>query len=115
MDCKILKNKKCIITQNYSDNHKAIDVVGMNYTLDYIISHTSGIVVDIQDGIGNMKGSVGRIAYGNFVKINHGNDYYTLYSHLQNNLPVKLNQTIKEGEIIGYMGCLWKTSTFRSI
>lgn len=104
MDCKVLKNKKCQITQNYSDNHKAVDVVGINSTLDYIVAHTSGKIVEIQDGIGNMKGSVGRIAYGNYVKINHGNNYYTLYAHLQNNLPVRINQSIKEGEIIGYMG-----------
>lgn len=103
MECKILKNKKCEITQNYSNNHKAIDIVGINYTLDSIIAHSKGKIVEIQDGIGNMKGSVGKLAYGNYVKIYHGNNYYTLYAHLKNNLPVKLNQEIKEGEIIGYM------------
>ena len=34
MECRILKNKQCIITQNYSNNHKSIDNVGNNYTLD---------------------------------------------------------------------------------
>lgn len=103
MECRILKNKQCIITQNYSNNHKSIDIVGNNYTLDYIISHSDGIIVEIQDGISNIKDSIGLIAYGNYVKIFHGNGYYTLYAHLQNNLPVKLNQTIKKGETIGYM------------
>ena len=54
MECRILKNKQCIITQNYSNNHKSIDIVGNNYTLDYIISHSDGIIVEIQDGISNI-------------------------------------------------------------
>ena len=102
MECRILKNKQCIITQNYSNNHKSIDIVGNNYTLDYIISHSDGIIVEIQDGISNIKGSIGLIAYGNYVKISHANGYYTLYAHLQNNLPVRLNQTIKKGEKVHF-------------
>ena len=50
-----------------------------------------------------MKGSVGSIAYGNYIKIDHQNGYYTLYAHLQNDLPVKNNQIVKKGQIIGYM------------
>ena len=104
MECRILKNKKCIITQNYSNSHKAIDIVGDSYTLDNIIAHSDGIIVEIQDGIGNMKGSIGKLAYGNYIKIKHNDGYHTLYAHLQNNLPVKINQSIKQGNIIGYMG-----------
>ena len=104
MECRILKNKKCIITQNYSNSHQAVDIVGDNYTLDNIIAHSDGIIVEIQDGIGNMKGSIGKLAYGNYIKIKHNDGYHTLYAHLQNNLPVKINQSIKQGNIIGYMG-----------
>ena len=104
MECRILKNKKCIITQNYSNYHQAVDIVGDNYTLDNIIAHSDGIIVEIQDGIGNMKGSIGKLAYGNYIKIKHNDGYYTLYAHLQNNLTVKNNQSIKQGDIIGYMG-----------
>jgi len=103
MDCRILKNKKCIITQNYSNSHPALDVVGENYTLDYVIAHSDGKIITIQDGLSNMKGSVGTLAYGNYIKIKHQNGYYTLYAHLQNDLPVKKNQIIKKGQIIGYM------------
>ena len=104
MECRILKNKKCIITQNYSNSHQAVDIVGDSYTLDNIIAHSDGIIVEIQDGIGNMKGSIGKLAYGNYIKIKHNDGYYTLYAHLQNNLSVKINQSIKQGSIIGYMG-----------
>lgn len=103
MDCRILKNKKCIITQNYSNSHPALDVVGENYTLDYVIAHSDGEIITIQDGLGNMKGSVGTLAYGNYIKIKHQNGYYTLYAHLQNDLPVKKNQIIKKGQVIGSM------------
>lgn len=103
VDCRILKNKKCIITQNYSNSHPALDVVGENYTLDYVIAHSDGEIITIQDGLGNMKGSVGTLAYGNYIKIKHQKGYYTLYAHLQNDLPVKNNQLVKKGQVIGYM------------
>lgn len=103
MDCMILKNKKCQITQNYSKDHQAIDIVGVNNSLDYVIAHSSGKIIFLQDGFGNMKGSIGNKSYGNFIKIDHQNGYYTLYAHMKNALPVKNNQTVKKGQIIGYM------------
>ena len=104
MNCRILKNKECIITQNYSNNHQAIDIVGKNYTLDYIISHSKGIIIDIQDGRSNLKGSIGNLAYGNYIKIDHQNGYQTLYAHLQNGINLRKSQYIEEGQILGYMG-----------
>lgn len=103
MDCIVLKNKKSIITQDYSTNHQAIDIVAQGYKLDYIIAHSDGKIVFYQDGFGNMKGSIGNNAYGNCIKIDHQNGYCTLYAHMKNDLPVKNNQFIKKGEIIGYM------------
>ena len=103
MECKILKNKKCIITQYYSDRHPSIDIVGENYTLDYITSHSKGIIIDIQDGRSNIKGSIGNLAYGNYIKIEHQNGYQTLYAHLKNGINLRKSQTIEEGQVIGYM------------
>ena len=103
MDCRILKNNKCIITQNYSNSHQALDIVGPNYNLDYVTAHSDGKVTTIQDGLGNMKGSKGTISYGNYIKIEHPNGYYTLYAHLENGISVKKNQIVKKGQIIGYM------------
>ena len=103
MDCRILKNKKCIITQEYNSSHPALDIVGSNYTLDHITSHSDGIITVLKDGLGNMKGSIGSLAYGNYVKIEHQNGYSTLYAHMQNDLPVKNNQLVKKGQVIGYM------------
>lgn len=103
MKCRILKNGKCIITQKYNNNHLAIDIVGENNTLDDVIAHSEGLVDIVQDGYSNMKGSIGLLSYGNYVRINHQNGYYTLYAHLKSGINVKKNQRISKGQIIGYM------------
>lgn len=103
MECRILQNRNCQITQYYSNSHQAIDLVGENRTLDYVVAHTSGTVVAIQDGYGNIKGSTGDLSYGNFVKLKHQDGYYTLYAHMKNGLNVKKNQYVKKGQILGYM------------
>lgn len=41
--------------------------------------------------------------YGNFVKINHGYGYETLYAHMSA-MKVKPGQKVKRGECIGYVG-----------
>lgn len=103
MDCRVLKNKKCQITQNYSNEHQALDLTGDNCSLDYITAHSDGKIIFFQDGFGNMKGSISNNSYGNCIKINHQNGYCTLYAHMKNDLPVKNNQTVKKGQVIGYM------------
>lgn len=100
---RILKNGLCEINQWYSSSHEAIDIVGANYTLDYILAHSKGTVVMIQTGQVNNIGSTGNLSYGNFVKIKHDNGYYTLYAHLAT-VNVKVNQVVNQKEIIGYMG-----------
>ena len=103
MECKILEQRKCKITNEYSNNHQAIDIIGENPLLDYVIAHSEGKVVFYQDGLGNMKGSTGNLSYGNCIKIEHKDGYATLYAHMKNDLYVKLNQEVKEGQIIGYI------------
>jgi len=103
--CRILKGGYCEITQYYGgeNNHLGIDIVGKNYTIDTVLAHTSGTVVLIQTGQVNNQGSTGNASYGNFVKINHGNGYYTLYAHL-NNVSVKIGDKVKIGQELGEMG-----------
>ena len=103
MDCRVLNNRYCEITQGYSDNHNAIDVVGGGYTLDYVVAHSDGKVVFHQDGLGNMKGSEGNASYGNCIKIDHGNGYQTLYAHMKSGLLVKNGDTVKANQRLGYM------------
>lgn len=111
MDCRVLESKKYTITSAYGwrdlngdgvkDYHSGVDIVREGYMLDYIVAHSDGKIVKFQDGLGNMKGSN---SYGNYVKIDHGNGYYTLYAHMRKGLSVKNGQTVKAGTRLGYMG-----------
>lgn len=103
MKCRVLNNGHCEISQGYSNNHNAVDVVGGGYTLDYVVAHTDGKVVFCQDGLNNMKGSTGNASYGNCVKIEHSNGYHTLYAHMQKGLLVRNGQNVKKGQRLGYM------------
>lgn len=101
MECKVLESKRCVITQGANNtNHIALDLVKEGYMLDYIVAHSNGTIIALQDGLGNMKGTN---SYGNYVKIDHGNGYCTLYAHMQKGLPVKSGQFVKAGQRLGYM------------
>ena len=103
VNCKVLKNGVCEITQYYGGNHIGIDLVGKNYTIDNVVAHSSGIVTFVQTGKVNNQGSTGNESYGNCVKIDHGNGFATLYAHLQT-VNVVLGQRVVKGELIGTMG-----------
>jgi len=42
-------------------------------------------------------------SYGNYVKIDHGNGYHTVYAHMQNYL-VKKGERVEQGQVIGQVG-----------
>lgn len=103
--CRVLKCGSCEITQYYggNTNHLGIDVVGKGYTLDTIKAHTAGKVVYLQTGHKNNKGSSGNASYGNMVKLDHGNGWFTLYAHMDK-VYVSNGQQVSAGQEIGYMG-----------
>lgn len=76
-----------------SDFHQGIDLISSKYGTDYIVAFADGVVT--------YAGANG--GYGNVVYINHGNGYQTRYAH-QKYLNVKAGQTVKKGDILGYMG-----------
>ena len=41
---------------------------------------------------------------GNFVFIDHGNGEYARYCHLRDDIPVKVGDKVKQGDVIGYVG-----------
>ena len=48
-------------------------------------------------------------SYGNYVLINHGNGYTTLYAHMCS-IAVEAGQTVEQGETLGYVGSTgWST------
>lgn len=101
---RVFKNKSNVVTQKYKkDTHKGIDLVGTGYTTDYIVAHSDGEIAGIRsnykttDKTGN--------SYGNYVKIKHGNGYYTLYAHLKyGSVTVQKGDKVSKGQVIGYMG-----------
>lgn len=102
---KVLKNYNAKITQNYSQNHKALDIVGQGKTgsvLDYITAHTSGIVEEVRK---NATGFETGGSYGNYVLIKHANGYKTRYAHMAyGTVNVNKGTTVSAGQVIGYMG-----------
>lgn len=100
---RILESGVCDITQNFSNSHQAIDLVREGSRLDYVVAHSDGKVIFLQDGYSNLKGSIGNLSYGNCVKIDHGNGYATLYAHMASGLNVKNGSYVKKGQRLGYM------------
>lgn len=102
---KVLKNYNDKITQNYSQKHKALDIVGQGKTgsvLDYITAHTSGIVEEVRK---NATGFETGGSYGNYVLIKHANGYKTRYAHMAyGTVNVNKGTTVSAGQVIGYMG-----------
>ena len=103
-NCRVLKSGSHRVTSSYGNRsggfHNGIDIVKYYSSLDSIIAHTDGYVVEIKDGLGNMKGTN---SYGNYIKLSH-NGYYTLYAHLKKGLKLKIGDKVNKGDVIGYMG-----------
>ncbi len=60
------------------------------------------------DGVIKLAGNSGN-GYGNYVVINHGYGYETLYGH-QYRIKVKAGQRVKRGELIGWVGSTGKST-----
>lgn len=99
---RLLKGKYLEITQMYKEGvHKGIDIVGKDYTCDYIKAHSKGNVIGVRKDCNEfIYGS-----YGNYVLIDHGNGYQTLYAHMAyNTINVNVGDNVSMGETLGYMG-----------
>ncbi len=79
------------ISQGFSSNHPGIDIAASEGSP--IIATADGKVIFVgQD-----------LYYGNLIKIDHNDNYMTIYGHNKENI-VKNGDTIKRGQIIGYVG-----------
>ncbi len=81
-----------VITQGYHWYHRAIDIA--NHNGGPILAADSGRVI---------KAGWTNVGYGNFIMIDHGNGYRTLYGHLSR-IKVVVGQTVRRGDVIGMMG-----------
>lgn len=66
-----------------------------------IISAESGTVISAVDGYGNTPNN--RI-YGNYVIVQHGDGFYSVYGHLAKGLKVKRGDKVSKGQQLGNMG-----------
>lgn len=82
------------ITQKYYWYHQAVDIA--NHSNPPIVAAQSGTVITAGWNGGG---------YGNYVIIDHGNGYKTLYGHMLNNsIVVKPGQRVNQGQKLGIMG-----------
>jgi murein DD-endopeptidase MepM/ murein hydrolase activator NlpD len=73
----------------------------MHYGMDFS-AKTGTEIYSTGDGVVS-KVKRSKRGYGNYVKINHGFGYETLYAHMSKYI-VKRGQKVKRGEVIGYVG-----------
>jgi murein DD-endopeptidase MepM/ murein hydrolase activator NlpD len=83
-----------VISQRYSWYHRAVDIANAS----------NPVIMAAQGGTVTSAGWNGG-GYGNYVVINHGNGYTTLYAHMvSNSVVVKAGQVVKQGQKLGIMG-----------
>lgn len=73
---------------------------------DPIYAADGGTVViskDVTSGSCSKHCNNGYYSYGRYVKIDHGNGYYTLYAHLEER-KVKVGDKVAAGQVIGLLG-----------
>ena len=112
MDSRVLKKGKCIVTQGCNSGHVANDLVGEGYTLDYVVSHSDGVVVGVVNNCNENTSGLAKygskrkaVIYGNYVKIKHDNGMFTLYAHMKyGSISATVGQRVTKGTVLGYMG-----------
>ena len=99
------------ITSHYGprsfDNHKGIDIAGSGCAGAEITAANSGVVIKVNNSCTHnyykTKSCGCGGGFGNFCMIDHGGGYVTLYGHAKN-IIVKEGQTVKTGDVLGYVG-----------
>lgn len=94
------------ITHEGISMHYGIDMTGADRKTDDIIAFEDGIVIFARDSVnGDYTVLKGRYPAGNYVVIQHINNYKTRYLHMAfESVVVKKGDTVKKGDLIGHMG-----------
>ena len=85
--------------------HNALDISGTGEGSP-IYATRDGVVVETErncPNYGSYRNTCGG-TYGNHVVLDHKDNYYTMYAHMLQNVAVQDGQTVKRGQIVGYMG-----------
>ena len=89
-----------------SPYHTGIDIVGASGTKGKpVVASKSGMVYSYCNSFGDEEKYSGddMRSYGNYVIIKHDDGKYTIYAHLKKS-GVKTSGTVKQGDVIGYIG-----------
>ncbi len=86
---------------NSGRKHPILHRIRAHKGVDYAAPHGTPVK---SAGNGKITFVGSRGGYGKTIEIQHGNKYSTLYAHLSRYAPLKTGQTIKQGDIIGYVG-----------
>lgn len=69
-----------------------------------LIATNDGTVTQVADGLFDRENSSNNKS-GNYILLNHGNNWETLYYHAAaNTITVKVGDQVKRGQLLGYMG-----------
>lgn len=102
----VLNNMNEIITNEYTNEHQALDIISSDSAESDIISLESGIVEETVKNIPSTDHtSSGLATYGNYVKIRQNDGKTALYAHMKyGTVNVNKGDYVEKGSIIGTMG-----------
>ncbi len=77
-----------------------------------ILAVYGGVVEHVTNNIPNGTNPAGH-SYGNYIKIDHGNGYETLYAHcMENSIPLDVGDYVQQGQVIGQVGLTGNTTGY---
>lgn len=102
----VLENMNEVISNDYSQEHQALDIISGDCSQCDIIALDSGIVEEVVKNVKYTDHSTSGLAtYGNYVKIKQNNGKSALYAHMEyGSVHVNLGDYVEKGAIIGTMG-----------
>lgn len=102
-------NRPYIITSGFEYRwgsfHNAIDISGTGFGSP-IYASKAGTVIEVNNNCPNngYYGSRCGQSYGNYIIVQHANNFYTMYGHLTQDLKVNIGDKVSRGQVIGLMG-----------
>lgn len=102
-------NRPYVITSGFEYRwgsfHNAIDISGTGFGSP-IYAAKAGTVIEVNSTCPNngYYGSRCGQSYGNYVIVQHSNNFYTMYGHLTQDVKVNIGDNVSRGQVIGLMG-----------
>lgn len=102
----VLDTMNEVISNEYSEEHQAVDIISEDCSVCDIIALESGIVEEVVKNVRYTDHSTSGLAtYGNYVKIRQNDGKSALYAHMEyGSVCVNLGDYVEKGAIIGTMG-----------